>query len=530
MTITLVQLQCRVGDLSGNCARIVAVAKGCTDTFFVTPELSICGYPPEDLLAYASFVNSCEAAAQDLAVQLHEVLPAHTHAVIGLPRYIDGKLFNVAQVYRAGQLVAEHRKNHLPNYGVFDEMRYFNAGTEPTVWEVDGQRFALAVCHDIWVDDFQQKMLDIAPDVLLICNASPFFLDVQAVREQHTCVLASGNTTVAYVNMVGGQDEHVFDGGSHIARNGTVVHRSPRFIECVSSLNDGTGEETQLSEIELIEEALLVGVRDYVAGSGAGQVFIGVSGGIDSAVVLCIAVAALGRDKVTAVLMPSRYTAKMSVTDGQALAINLGVREELINIESAVAALHGSLTDALGPSPAAVALENLQSRLRGNMLMTLANGAGGLVLTTGNKCEMATGYATLYGDMAGAFDVLKDLTKNRVYALARHFNRDKEIIPVRIIERPPTAELRDDQLDSDSLPDYKVLDAIIEAIVERLEEPQQLSSQYGNEVMQQFVRLLVNSEFKRRQAPIGPTLTRRAFGKDWRMPVINKHLLKTDDS
>lgn len=526
MAVTLAQLACRVGDLHGNCDRILTLAKGCDDAFLVTPELSICGYPPEDLLAYPSFVHACTQAAADLAQQLKAVYAGYV--VIGLPRYLDGKLYNVVQVIHGGAIVVEYAKMHLPNYGVFDEQRYFTAGSEITSWEVDGKKYAVAICHDIWQPAFRTQVAQLELDFLLVSNASPFYLGVQAAREQHTTALATGPTTVAYVNMVGGQDEHVFDGGSHVACNGEVVRRCQPFVADVISTTQPALAVTAMPEIEQIATALQVGLRDYVARAGGGPVFVGLSGGIDSAVVACIAVQALGANKVTGVLMPSRYTAAISVTDAQELATNLGVTHEVIDIEPAFTALHESLQEALGSQPDPVALENLQSRIRGNMLMTLANGAGGLVITTGNKSELATGYATLYGDMAGAFDLLKDLTKQRVYELARFINAKQEIIPVRIIERPPTAELRENQFDSDSLPSYEKLDAIIEAIIERLEEPQEVAKTFGYDNLKLFMRLLVRSEFKRRQAPIGPTITNRAFGKDWRMPVSNSYILGND--
>lgn len=524
LKITLAQLNCKVGDIDGNCSQIVDAAACCTDDFLLTPELSICGYPPEDLLAYDEFIAACEKGAKGVATDLADSVPASLCVVLGLPRRIGDRLYNVVQVINQGRVVAEHRKVHLPNYGVFDEMRYFTKGEGPTILDWNGKRIVLAICHDIWMKEFQDSVERISPDIVLVSNASPFYMGVQSDRERNTSALSKNNILLAYANLVGGQDEHVFDGGSHFAQDGKVIQKAMSFRKDLLS-SDSKRNEKELPEIEQIEAALCIGVRDYVNAAGAGPVFIGVSGGIDSAVVLCVAVQALGAENVQAVLLPSRFTAQISVEDGKKLSKNLGVKHITIDIESSVAVLRNSMHEALGPSPQGIAMENLQSRIRGNMLMTLANNENGLVLTTGNKSEMATGYATLYGDMAGAFDVLKDLTKQRVYELARHFNQEKERIPPRIIERLPTAELRADQLDSDSLPEYELLDKILEAIVEKLESPSMVADQFGVSETRQFSRLLGASEFKRRQAAIGPTLTKRAFGKDWRMPVANRYIL-----
>ena len=523
LAIRVAQVPFIVGDLDGNVERIVGLAKGSADVdMLVTPELSICGYPPEDLMAYEEFVMACSTAASKTAEKIAALNLERLHVTIGFPKLIDGKVCNVAQVINNGNVVASHIKNHLPNYGVFDEKRYFKPGSDIGQFTLKGNKIALAICHDIWVDGFAARIRKLGVDLLVVMNASPFYLGVQAEREAATTKISSAGCDVVYVNMVGAQDEHVFDGGSHYASHGKVAQRLP-FCASQAELLSGEGEVCGLpGEIEQVEMALECCVRSYVDASLANSVFVGVSGGIDSAVVLCVAAKALGADKVAAVAMPSRYSSKISSDDAKRLADNLGVTFMEIPIESALKAILESLENSLGRSLAPVAVENIQSRIRGMFLMALANDAEGLVLTTGNKSEMSTGYATLYGDMAGAFDVLKDLSKKRVYELAAHINKNGEVIPERIIKRPPTAELRENQLDSDSLPEYDRLDAILVRVVENLQSPAEVAMELGADDTLLFTKLLEKSEFKRRQAPIGPTVTKRAFGKSWRMPVCNR--------
>lgn len=522
--ICLAQLGSQVGDLDGNRARILAAAAAAGDAdLLLTPEFGICGYPPEDLIAYPDFLAACASSLEELAAQLARQAKPGLHVVVGLPWREGAHNLNRAVVLNDGKVVAHHDKIFLPNHGVFDEKRHFRPGERIGCFELKGAKVALAICHDIWIDAFATRLEEEGADVLAVINASPFYLGVQEDRERHTLRLSEICPTVAYVNLVGAQDEHVYDGGSHVASAGKLVQRLADFEPEVAACSAAAGVAARLAEIEQVERALVVAVKAYCERARAAHVFVGVSGGIDSAVVLCVAAAALGASNVTAVLLPSQITSAMSCEDARELASNLGVACKEIPIKDAVACHLGLLAKTLGRDPAAVAVENLQSRIRGTLLMALANDAGGLVLTTGNKSEMATGYATLYGDMAGAFDVLKDLSKTRVYQLARHYNRATEVIPRRIIERPPTAELAEGQLDSDSLPDYELLDGILEDVVERLASPQKLAAtgKAGAEVYR-FVELLERSEFKRRQAPIGPNITRRAFGKSWRMPVSNE--------
>lgn len=512
-----------VGDLDGNVDRIVGLAAASAEDtdLLLTPELCVCGYPPEDLVSYDEFVLACSIAAAEVRDRVAKLGRDRLHVSVGLPLVIDGRLCNAVQVVSRGKVVAVHAKNHLPNYGVFDEKRHFEPGTEIGTLEIRGRTVALAVCHDIWVDRFRERLRELSPDLVAVHNASPFYLGVQAEREALTAGMSAGGADVAYVNMVGAQDEHVYDGGSHLARGGEVVQRLPFLAEACERIGGGALSELP-GEAEQVRGALETCVRSYVGAAGGAAAFVGVSGGIDSAVVLCVAAAALGREKVTAVAMPSEISSPISLEDARELASNLGVGFMEIGIGDALEAYLGRLEGLLGREVAPVARENLQSRIRGTYLMALANDSGGLVLTTGNKSEMATGYATLYGDMAGAFDVLKDISKTRVYELAALINSKGEVIPQRIIDRPPTAELRENQLDSDSLPEYDSLDGILRRVVEDLESPASVARDTSAEDTLLFTELLERSEFKRRQAPIGPTVTRRAFGKSWRMPVCNR--------
>ncbi|MBF2734592.1 MAG: NAD(+) synthase, partial [Betaproteobacteria bacterium AqS2] len=429
LRICLAQLELAVGDFKGNQRRIIAALDAAPDADVVlTPEFSACGYPPEDLVAYPEFIAAGERVLDAVAAHLRG-RPGQ-HAVIGLPRAHEGRLYNVAAVVNGDGVVCEHRKNHLPNYGVFDEKRYFADGEGVGTFELRGHGVALAVCHDVWVEEFAELVAARKPAWLLALNASPFHLGVQAEREAITRRLSKLGCDVAYVNKVGGQDEHVFDGGSHVARAGEIAARLPLFAPEVAVFDPqaATVHEPP-SATEQIAAALQLGVRGYVEAAGAAKAFVGVSGGIDSAVALALAARALGPEKVVAVLLPAAVTAAMSVEDGAKLAANLGVECLRIPIAGAVKAFEERLAEALGRAPAAAAAENLQARARGVMLMALANDAGGLVLTTGNKSEMATGFATLYGDMAGAFDVLKDIAKGQVYELAAWLNREQEVIP-----------------------------------------------------------------------------------------------------
>ncbi len=532
LKIALGQIACHVGDFEGNHDKIIQAALSTSADLLILPELCVCGYPPEDLLAYDQFIAVCQQSVDRLIQTLADQAPKDLYVTLGYPEAHQGKLFNVMHVICNGKSVAKHRKNHLPNYGVFDEKRYFSAGCEPAVFNLKDQRVALGICHDLWNEQFHNQIVDLHPQLVVIANASPFYLGVQQDRENLTTALSvEAGCDIVYVNRVGGQDEHVFDGGSHYVSNAQVKYRLPMFTEQVAMTSEAMLAKIP-TEIELIYRALVAGVKDYVAASKCKIVFVGLSGGIDSAVVLCIVAEALKVQNVRAVLMPSRYTSQMSNDDAKKLADNLSIEYLIVDIQPSVDTTIASLCDTMKRGIADIAMENLQSRMRGLLLMSLANDAQGLVLTTSNKSELATGYSTLYGDTAGAFDVLKDVSKSRVYELAEFINQNKEIIPERIISRPPTAELREAQLDSDTLPSYDHIDGMLEAIVENLQSPRLASAKFGLSDTLTFTKLLTINEFKRRQAPIGPTLTKRAFGKNWRMPVANyfsfSHSLEDD--
>ena len=534
MRVAVAQMNVVLGDLPGNVSKIAGLAEqaaaGGAD-LLLTPELSLCGYPPEDLLLRPDFYRSVESALTTLGQAT-----AHLNIaiVVGFPEARDGQHYNAATVFLKGKRLVTYRKQHLPQYEVFDELRYFSPGNETVCFEHAGVRFGFAICEDIWFAEPAKAAQAAGAEVLLVLNASPYHLDKavdrQTILKQR---VAETGLSIVYCNLVGGQDELVFDGASTVvAPGGGPVLQLPQFTETTAYADwtPATGwqtaePKTEPSELNAqIYGAMVLGVRDYFTKNGFAGAYLGLSGGIDSALTLCVAVDALGADRVRPIIMPSPYTAQMSIDDSWALCANLGVKGELVDIQPAMQT-YESLLDPyfLGKAPDTTE-ENLQARIRGNLLMALSNKSGWLVLTTGNKSEMAVGYCTLYGDMAGGFAVLKDLLKTRVYDVCRWINRDKEIIPWRIIERPPSAELRPDQTDQDSLPPYEVLDAIVTAYMEQDISPRDIVAQgYREADVRRVVRLLRISEYKRRQSPVGIRLTRRGFGKDWRYPITNRY-------
>ena len=558
MKIAIAQINCTVGDLTGNVARIVdyaGQARALSAELMVTPELALCGYPPEDLLLRDDFYRSCDAALERLAAQVHGIT-----VVVGHPRQLGDKRYNAASVIQDGRIVAIYHKHTLPNYTVFDEERYFDTDDTPCVFQTGGISFGVNICEDTWgrqgpllanpgangkvlnlginicADSWQAEAPRAAraagAQVLLVLNASPYHL-----RKQHSRYdvmrerVAENGMPLVYANMVGGQDELVFDGASFVLnRAGEVTHQLPMFRETLGivTLDNGDplpGEITPERAIEAdVYDALCLGVRDYVTKNGFPGVLLGLSGGIDSALTVAIAADALGAAKVHAVMMPSQYTAGMSREDACAEADALGVRYSEIAIKPMFEAFLVALEPQFRGLTADTTEENLQSRIRGTLLMGLSNKTGAIVLTTGNKSEMGTGYATLYGDMAGGFAVLKDISKMLVYRLSSYRNSLSPVIPQRVITRAPSAELRPDQTDQDSLPPYAVLDAIMEAYVEQNLSPREIeASGYGRKDIERVVNLLRISEYKRRQAPIGIRITPRGFGKDWRYPITNKY-------
>jgi NAD+ synthetase len=530
MKLAIAQINSVLGDLPGNAARILQYAEQAERqgaSLLLTPELGLCGYPPEDLLLRAGFYKACAQALDELATKLPDIA-----VVVGHPLERAGKRYNAASLLRGGRVAATYLKHELPNYTVFDEERYFDHGTEPCVFELDGIRFGLNICADVWEPEAALQARDAGAQVLLVPNASPYAQEKQEARyEVIRDRIAETGMAVVYANLVGGQDELVFDGGSFAMDcNGELTAQGPRFDESLLMLEMGAdlrpvGETAaDISEEAEVYRALCVGVRDYIGKNRFPGVLLGMSGGIDSALTLAVAVDALGADKVHAVMMPSAYTADISLVDSREMVATLGVRYDEFPIAPMLQGYMDTLQASFAGRAADTTEENLQARIRGTLLMAMSNKFGSLVLTTGNKSEMAVGYATLYGDMAGGFAVLKDVCKTLVYRLARYRNTLGAVIPERIITRPPSAELRPDQTDQDSLPPYDVLDAILGYYVEQdMSIPEIVARGYAEADVRRVVHLIRISEYKRRQSAIGIRITERGFGKDWRYPVTVRY-------
>lgn len=551
--ISIAQLNFTVGDVPGNAQKIIHAARqahAAGARLLLTPELALCGYAAEDLFLRPTFLSACEQALAEVAAAT-AALPGLT-VVVGHPRRLNhladeaadeaghGLCHNAASVLRAGRTEHTYAKQYLPNYGVFDERRYFLPGEGSCVFEVEGVRIGLLICEDAWYPGPARRAQQAGAQMLVTLNASPYHLGKGAEREQvmRERVLETGLPLV-YAHLVGGQDEVVFEGRSFaLNADGSVAARAPGFEEKmllaqVSQAQSAITIEAEVAPRESWEaelwSALVLGVRDYVGKNGFPGVLLGLSGGIDSALVLAIAVDALGADKVRTVMMPSPYTADISWIDARDMAARLKVRYDEIAIAPQFEAFKTALAPQFAGLPEDTTEENLQARIRGTLLMALSNKFGSLVLTTGNKSEMATGYCTLYGDMAGGFAVIKDVVKTRVFALARWRNAHDPFgtgagpIPERIITRPPSAELRPDQTDQDSLPPYEVLDAIVERYMENDEPVDDIvRAGFAQSDVEGVTRLIRINEYKRRQAPIGVRVTRRSFGKDWRYPITNK--------
>ncbi len=530
MKLGIAQLNLTVGDIAGNAARLLAAAReahAAGAALLLTPEMSICGYPAEDLVLRQDFTAACEDAVQQLAA----AAPPELALIVGYPERSDDGLFNAAALLRGGKVESVYRKHHLPNYSVFDEQRVFNRGDASCVFACGGLNFGLNICGDIWEPGPATRAMEAGADWLLVPNASPYHLNKE--RERVAVArsrLAEAGLPIVYANLVGGQDELVFDGASFaLNADCDVVAQCPAwreglfYFELVGDTCSGP-QHALPDEDAAVYDALVLAVRDYFGKNGFRGVHLGLSGGIDSALTLAIAVDALGADKVHAVMMPSDYTANISVEDAREMVKRLGVRYSEIPIKPIFDAFVGQLAGEFAGLAADTAEENLQARTRGTLLMALSNKFGTLVLTTGNKSEMAVGYATLYGDMAGGFAVLKDVAKTRVYRLANYRNRLSQVIPQRIIDRPPSAELRPDQTDQDSLPPYDVLDAILTAYVERDLSARDIVAQgFDAATVKKVIRLVDLAEYKRRQAPPGPRITPRNFGKDRRYPITSKY-------
>jgi NAD+ synthetase len=528
MHIAIAQLDQIVGDLPGNARRIQeAVAAGVRGgaELVVTPELSLCGYPPEDLLLRPAFVDACAGELAALAAAVRGVT-----VVVGFPERHAGARHNAAAILRDGRVADVYRKQMLPNYTVFDEDRYFEPGNAPCVFDVAGVRVGAIICEDVWFPGPAAQARAAGAEVLVVPNGSPYHTRQQALRRDQVAARArETGVPIVYVNRTGGQDELVFDGASFVMdSDGSVAQQLPAWHETIAlAAFDGArpkpvrGVLDERLEVH-VYQALVMGVRDYVGKNRFPGVLLGLSGGIDSALTLAVAVDALGRDRVRAVMLPSRYNASISLDDAREMAGIVGVRYDEIPIEAPFNAILDTLQDEFKGLAEDATEENIQARIRGTLLMALSNKYGSIVLTTGNKSEMAVGYATLYGDMAGGFGVLKDLSKTLVYRLARYRNELGRVIPERIITRAPSAELRANQTDQDSLPPYDVLDAILEAYVEQDRSPAEIVALgFAPQDVRKVVRLIKLSEYKRRQSAVGIRVTPRGFGKDWRYPITS---------
>jgi NAD+ synthase (glutamine-hydrolysing) len=530
LKIVLAQLNFSVANLSANSAAIIAAAAQARQQLadvVVFPELCVTGYPPEDLLLRDDFIQQAEQAVSDIAAQVLGI-----DVVIGCPQRRNGKLYNAAVVLRDGQIIAEYHKQALPNYSVFDEQRYFKAGQSHCLFKVNDMTLALTICEDIWQPGIIAKNRDAGADIILSLNASPFHAGKMQQREDIICAqVKEAGIPLVYVNQIGGQDELIFDGASFVANShGEIVFRAEEFAEQLSVV-DFVDADPQPSDIAPLYQpvvseykALVLGIQDYVRKNGFKGALLGLSGGIDSALVLALAVDALGAEHVEAVLMPSRYTHDMSNEDAKLEAKALSVQHHIIPIEPAVTAFNNMLAPMFAGTSKDTTEENIQARCRGVLLMAISNKQGKLLLTTGNKSEMSVGYATLYGDMAGGFAPLKDVSKLLVYQLAEYRNTLSAVIPERVITRPPSAELAPDQKDEDSLPPYTILDPILALYIEQDKSAADIVALgYPVAAVQRAISLVDRNEYKRRQSPPGIRITHRAFGRDRRYPISSAY-------
>ncbi|RDL14822.1 NAD+ synthase (glutamine-hydrolysing) [Serratia fonticola] len=529
LSIALAQLNLLVGDIEGNSERMLQTVqeqKKAGADLVMFSELALSGYPPEDLLYRDDFYQRCDTQLSRLQQASAEVA-----ILVGHPWREDGKLYNALSLFSEGALQARYFKQQLPNYGVFDEKRYFHAGDKNCVVELKGYRLGLLICEDLWFPEPVDAAKAAGAEILLSINASPYNREKPYIRK----TLMSGHCQrtglpLVYLNQIGGQDELIFDGCSKVFdAAGNMTHRLAAFAEQVTLLEfkglevvPMTAPAAELPQLAQVYEALVLAVRDYVTKNGFKGAVLGLSGGIDSALTLAIAVDALGKDKVQALMMPFRYTADISIADAKEEAEILGIEFDIVSIEPMFDAFMGQLAPMFADTARDTTEENLQARCRGVVLMALSNKRGSIVLTTGNKSEVAVGYCTLYGDMAGGFDVLKDVPKTLVFKLSEYRNTVSYVIPQRVIDRPPSAELAPDQLDQDSLPPYDILDAILEGYVERDKSVADLVAEgFEEAVVRKVIRLVDINEYKRRQAAVGPRITARNFGKDRRYPITS---------
>ncbi len=531
--VALAQVDLAVGDVAGNTHKIIEYAGRARSELgaelVVFPELSVCGYPPEDLLFHVGLRYKVENALAEIRSQISGIA-----VLIGYPEYDEGHIYNACSVFRDGEVIAHYRKQSLPNYSVFDEERYFTRGKEVSVFTINGVRIGLNICEDVWSSGPMESNRSAGAECVIAINGSPYEVSSQTHREsQLRKRIAEVQIPVIYVNMVGGQDELVFDGGSFaMSAEGEICFRAPPFEEGLHELVlQGTasgvvpqaGDCAKLLDTEAsVYKALVTGTHDYITKHRFPGVILGLSGGIDSALVATIACDAIGADRVRSVMMPFRYTSNMSQEDAAKQAATLGIGYDVIPIEPMYEAAMAQLEPVLGEREPDATEENIQARCRGLLLMAISNKTGRMLLTTGNKSEMAVGYATLYGDMAGGFAPIKDCTKTLVYRLAKYRNSLGDAIPERVINREPSAELRPDQKDSDSLPDYDVLDPILEAFIEQDLSVAEIAERgFDRDTVIRILEMVKRNEYKRRQAPPGIRISGRAFGRDWRYPITS---------
>lgn len=537
ITFALIQTNFWVGDIAGNVKKMHALAidaKNRGADIVVFPELSLVGYPPEDLLLRPTLGERVKDAMAKLA-EIDGIV-----TILGYPHIDQHGTFNSAAILQGGVQKGFYHKQCLPNYGIFDEVRYFKQGRNQVLFDYKGATIGLLVCEDIWHEHPIKALKEQGADLVVVINASPFEIGKQAQRKALLEKQASTHQLpIVYVNTVGAQDDVVFDGGSLIVQaDGQIAHEAPRFLNQLmmaqydvpsKQFSSQAKAPLMLSEESEMYQALVVGLRDYVNRSGFKGVILGLSGGIDSALSLCIAVDALGSDRVYAVMMPYEYTSSISLEDAEAQAARLNVSYTVCPIHDAVAGLRSSLAPLFANSQPDVTEENLQARARGTILMALSNKFGHMVISTGNKSENAVGYATLYGDMVGGFDVLKDVYKTDVYRLANYRNRleDTPVIPERVITRPPSAELRPDQKDQDSLPDYELLDNILRLYIEEdLGYKAIVAAGFEPSVVEKVLGMVDKAEYKRRQGAIGTKITKKSFGRERRYPLVNGWSIK----
>ncbi|MCA3003582.1 MAG: NAD+ synthase [Rhodocyclaceae bacterium] len=535
MKIAIAQVNLMLGDLNGNVDRLIAEAvkaRNAGASLIITPELALCGYPPEDLLFRHDFRLACAGALQRLCAAIDGIamVVGHPH-LVGVPEEGRERLFNAASLIRNGRIVHSYLKQRLPNYQVFDEKRYFETGHKPFVFELDGHKIGVLICEDVWFPQPVAATVKAGAELIVVPNASPY--DIQKLETRYDVVrrrVAETGVPILYAHWTGGQDELIFDGASFgVNADGGVGYQEKSFeealglVEFVDGAIQGAVHPT-LPRVENVYRALVVALRDYVNKNGFPGVLLGLSGGVDSALTLAIAVDALGASRVRAVMMPSAYTAQISLDDSREMAAIHGITYEEITITPVFEAFKTALSEAFAGRAEDTAEENIQARIRGTMLMGLSNKFGAMVVTTGNKSEMAVGYSTLYGDMAGGYAILKDVAKTLVYELCRWRNTRSPVIPERVITRPPSAELRPDQKDQDSLPDYATLDRIVELYMEQDRAPSEIvAAGFLQADVDRVTKLLKINEYKRRQSPVGAKITRRGFGKDWRYPITSKY-------